>query len=274
MLFAVLAFGLMAVCVKVTSEQGIPALEIIAARALLSSILCYIDVSRRKINIWGTHKLLLIARGLTGTCALFFFYSALSILPIAEATLLQYLNPIFTAILALIFLKESLKKSTLFSILLALIGLVITVYPNLYSDFSADRLGVLYGLGGAVFASIAYVIIRRLAQIEDTSVIIFYFPIIALPISLLGLNNDFVMPNFETFIFLIFVGVFTQIGQYYLTKAMKIEKAAKVTAYSYMQVAFSAFLGIYFFNETLNIYTLLGSIIIFIAILINALSKR
>jgi len=70
------------------------------------------------------------------------------------------------------------------------------------------------------------------------------------------------------------VGVFTQIGQVGLTKAMAKEAASKVTSYSYVQVIFSAILGIIFFAEVPTLWTLTGGTLIISGALINALWKR
>ena len=106
MLLSVAGFALMTVCVKQVSTYGIPVLEIMAARALVSLFISYIDVKRKKLSVWGNNKPLLIARGFVGAFALICVYYAVITLPLAEATLIQYLHPAFTAVIALIFLKE------------------------------------------------------------------------------------------------------------------------------------------------------------------------
>ncbi|MCV5977843.1 hypothetical protein OFO29_36460, partial [Escherichia coli] len=86
---------------------------------------------------------------------------------------------------------------------------------------------------GSFGSSIAYVIVRKLSQTEDSSVIIFYFPLVALPTSILFMGDNFVMPDLYLTCMLVLVGVFTQIGQLGLTKAMQTQQAGKASAYSY-----------------------------------------
>ena len=69
------------------------------------------------------------------------------------------------------------------------------------------------------------------------------------------------------------MGVFTQVGQVGLTKAMAKEAAGKITSYSYVQVIFSAVLGIIFFAEVPTLWTLLGGTLIISGALINAAWK-
>ncbi|MFA0372566.1 EamA/RhaT family transporter, partial [Vibrio sp. 10N.222.54.F6] len=83
-------------CVKYISNYGIPVFEIVAARALVSLIISYVDVKRKRISIWGNNKPLLFVRGTVGTAALMCVYYAVTTLPLAEATILQYVHPVFT----------------------------------------------------------------------------------------------------------------------------------------------------------------------------------
>ena len=93
MFFSALCFASMSGCVKAAHLRGIPVLEILAARALVSLTLSYFDIRRKGISPWGHNKPLLFARGVVGTIALVCVFYAVTILPLAEATLIQYLYP-------------------------------------------------------------------------------------------------------------------------------------------------------------------------------------
>lgn len=277
MLLSALGFALMAACVKtVNSNYGIPVLEIVVARAIVSAIISYVDVKRKKISLWGNNKPLLIARGTVGAFALMLVYYALTTLPLAEATILQYLHPVFTAILALLFLKETIQRSTIICIVLSLLGLFIMIQPNFINEGSAHYSWISIGaaLLGAFGSAIAYVIVKKLTKTEDSSVIVFYFPIISLPISILLLGSDFIMPSLAALGILILVGIFTQIGQIGLTKALHSADASKATAYAYVQVIFSIFIGWAFFSELPVITTIIGGACIMTGALINVFWKR
>ena len=276
MVLSALGFALMTASVKAASSMGIPVFEIVAARALVSLVISYLDVKRKGLSVWGNNKPLLVARGAAGTLALVCVYYAVTTLPLAEATILQYLYPAFTALLALTFLKERVQLSTIICITLCLLGLVIMVKPGLVygSRIELPWLSVVAALLGALGSSIAYVIVKQLSRQEDGSVIIFYFPLIAMPVSLLLLGDNFVMPSSEGLVVLLLVGLFTQVGQIGLTKAMQTESASKATAYSYVQVVFSIAIGWAYFSEIPSIWTLAGGALIIAGALINVLWKR
>ena len=277
MVLSAFGFSLMSVCVKYASLEGIPVLEIVAARALVSLILSYADIRYKKIPVFGQKKGLLLLRGLIGSCALVCVYYAITHLPLAEATVLQYLYPIFTAVLALFFLKEQVHWPLIVSILLSFLGVLCIVRPAfLFGDSAQDLsyFAVLAGIFGAIGSSAAYVLVRKLNQTEDSSVIIFYFPLVALPFSVLLLGADFVVPNWKACIFLLLVGIFTQVGQIGLTKAMQTETAGKAAAFSYLQVVFAALLGWWLFQEIPDEWFAAGAIFILFGVLINVLAKQ
>jgi len=276
MLLSAFAFAVMTACVKLVGTHNIPVFEIVAARAIISLFISYIDIKRKKIAVWGNNKKLLLARGMTGSLALICVYYAVTTLPLAEATLLQYTYPVFTALLAFFLLKEKIQRSTLLCIVLSLLGLVVMVMPNLSvtSGATLPWFSVFVALLGALGSALAYVIVKRLSTTEDSSVIIFYFPLIALPLSLTLLGDDFVMPNTEALLLLLFVGIFTQIGQVGITKAMQSEVATKVTAFSYVQVVFSIIFGFIIFNEVPSAWTLSGGALIIIGALINVFASK
>ena len=276
MLLSALGFALMAASVKEVSALGIPVLEIVAARAIVSAIISYGDIKRKKISVWGNNKPLLIARGTVGAFALMFVYYAVTTLPLAEATILQYLHPVFTAILALVFLKEMIQRSTIACIVISLIGLFIMIQPNLKVDGVVEYPWVSIGAAvlGAFGSAVAYVIVKKLTKTDDSSVIVFYFPMVSLPIAIIMLGDNFVVPSMAAIVLLILVGIFTQVGQVGLTKALHCEDASKATAYAYVQVLFSVLIGWAYFSEVPATTTFIGGGLIMFGALVNVLWKR
>lgn len=275
-LLSALGFAMMSACVKYVSSYGIPVFEIIAARAFISLLISYVDIKRKGLSVWGNNKPLLLLRGTIGTIALMCVYYSFTTLPLAEATILRYVHPVFTALLGVVFLKECIRCSTMVCIALCLTGLMVIVQPGINSVTSQQlpSLSVLASLFGAFGSSIAYVIVRKLTQTEDSSVIIFYFPLVALPISVVLIWNSFIWPDFYLMLLLIFVGVSTQIGQYGLTKAMQTQTAVEASAYSYIQIIFSVLLGVWLFSELPSVWTYLGGGLIVTGAMIHLLGQK
>ena len=271
MLLSALGFASMTVCVRQASTNGIPVFEIVAARALVSLVLSFLDIKRKGLPVWGNNRPLLVARGCVGAVALICVYFSVVNLPLAEATIIQYTHPVFTALLAFLVLRERIQPTTMVCILLSLTGLYLMVRPGaqVAADTGLPLFSVALALTGAFFSAIAYIIVKRLSRTEDSSVIIFYFPLVALPVSLILLGDNFVMPDLQTALLLILLGVFTQVGQVGLTRAMQTETASRATAYSYVQVLASILMGWVFFSEVPSLWTWLGGGLIMAGALVN-----
>jgi drug/metabolite transporter (DMT)-like permease len=70
------------------------------------------------------------------------------------------------------------------------------------------------------------------------------------------------------------VGLFTQIGQIGLTKAMKTETASKATAFSYLQVVFAMLLGWIIFAEIPDLWVIAGGGLILVGAIVNAFWRQ
>ncbi len=271
MLLSALGFSCMAACVKAVSSYQIPLLEIVLVRALVSLLISYIDVKRKGIPMFGNRKLLLLARAIIGAFALICIYYTLTTIPLAEATFLQYLYPVFTAFLAVLFLKERLQRSTYICLICSIAGLVLMLkqglQPNLF--LSLPTLSIVTALLGSFGSACAYILVRKLSASEENSVIILYFPLVTVPIAAILLGSNVVIPPPTAAILLILVGIFTQIGQVGLTKAMRVTAANKATAYSYVQIIFSLVIGWLYFGEIPSFWTYIGGGLIIIGALIN-----
>ena len=93
------AFSVMTLFVKLAGER-IPSQEIVLARSLVSVALSFLLLRRAGVSPWGHDRRGLWLRGLTGYFALSCVYAAVTHLPLADATVIHYLNPAFTALLA------------------------------------------------------------------------------------------------------------------------------------------------------------------------------
>ena len=262
----------MSALVKEAGQLGIPLLQIIFVRAVISVALSLADIYRAGVHPLGHRRVLLFGRGLSGFLALTGVFYALLHLSMAQATILQYLHPVFTALLAFVFLAERPTAATLACITLSLLGLVCMVMPYWESEAStpASLWPVMAGLGGALGSGIAYTLVRKLVATEHPSVIVLYFPLVCVPGTLLLGGADFVWPTATGWWVLLGVGCFTQIGQLALTKAMQRDAASRVTSLSYVQIIFAAVLGWWIFGEMPTQATLLGGGLILLGAVVSA----
>ncbi len=265
MVLSALAFSLMVVGVKQVGER-IPLGEVVLVRGLVSLALSLAMVRRQGVNPWGRRRGLLLLRGLVGSAALFCVYAAVVHLPLAAATVLQYLYPTFTALLAWLLLGEPLGSRVLLAMGLGWLGVLLVAQPA--ANAALPMVWVLVAVAGALLTALAYVSVRRLAESEHPAVIILYFPLVAIPMSLPLVLLDPVLPTPLELLWLVGVGVFTQVGQVGLTRGLSRLPAARATAISYVQVGFAGLWGWWIFGETIDLPTSAGALLILTATLI------
>jgi drug/metabolite transporter (DMT)-like permease len=260
MLLSAFAFSAMTVLVKLVGQR-IPSQEIVVARALVSLVLSWSLLRRSRISPWGEDRLWLWIRGGLGFAGLSCVYGAVTHLPLAEATVLQYLHPPITAILAGVFLGEAITRRLFVATGLSLFGVILVARPAIFfgaGPQSLDPFWVMVAIAGAAFSAAAYVVVRRLSRHEDPLVIVFYFPLVTLPAAIPTVGSDFVWPMGVEWAFLLGIGFATQVGQVSLTRGLTVLPAARGTALSYLQVVFAVLWGILIFGERPDVWTIVG----------------
>jgi drug/metabolite transporter (DMT)-like permease len=260
MILSAFAFSLMTVFVKLAGER-LPSQEIVVARALISLVLSWSMLRHAGVSPWGHDRLWLWIRGLLGCAGLSCVYGAVTHLPLAEATVLQYLHPPITALFAGLFLGEMLSRRLVGAMAVSLVGVVLVARPAvLFSEAAVplDPVWVGVALLGATFSAAAYVVVRRLSRSEHPLVIVFYFPLVTVPVAIPTMWPDFVWPQGIEWIWLAGVGIATQVGQVSLTRGLALLPAAHGTALSYLQVVFAAFWGLLVFAERPDAWAVMG----------------
>lgn len=257
-------FSVMSLLVKVSGER-LPSQQVVLARAVVSLVLSYWWLRRAGVPVWGNDKPFLILRGVLGFGGLSCFYYALVHLPLADATVIQYTNPVFAALLAAWLLRETMGTREVLCVAASLAGVLLIARPSfLFPGAPAElpTLAVVVALAGAVFSAAAYVTVRRLGRTEHPLVIVFYFPLIATPAAIPLVIPVALWPTPAEWLALLGVGVSTQIAQVYLTRGLQLERAGRATAVGYLQIVFAAFWGLLFFAEVPDLWVAGGTAII------------
>lgn len=258
-----LSFSVMSACAKLAGGR-IPSQEVVFFRAILVTGLTYYLLRARGLHPWGPSRGLLLIRGLFGYAALSCFLWAVIRLPLADTTVIHFTNPVWTALLAAIFLGEVLRGWELGLALVALAGVVLVARPGfLFGEVSGlDPVAVGVALAGAVLSAAAYVTAKKLTRNHDPLVIVFAFAAVSLVGSIPPTAANFVMPQPLDWLALLGVGLGAQGGQVWITKALQLEKAGRVMAVGYLQIVFAAVWGLLFFREIPDLWTGLGGSVI------------
>ena len=267
MLLAGIFFAFMQVLVKFLPH--IPAIEIIFFRSLFSLAASYWILKKSHVPVFGNNKKLLVMRGISGSMGLILFFYTLQNIPLASAVTLQYLSPIFTALLGIVLVREKLKPVQYLYFAIAFSGVLIIegFDPRISPAF------MLIGIGSAFFAGLAYNIIRKLKNTEHPLVIVFYFPLVTLPIAGAYCLFFWVHPEGLDWLILLGVGIFTQAAQYYMTMAYQNAQLSKIASLNYIGIIYALGFGFIFFNESFNLLTYFGMALVLSGVILNIRSK-
>ncbi|HEX6038642.1 DMT family transporter [Longimicrobium sp.] len=265
MVGAALSFSVMSLLVKVAGQR-LPSQEMVMVRAVITLLLSVWGIRAARVRPWGTpeKRPLLVVRGVFGFLALSCFYHSIVHLPLADATVIQYTNPVWAGLLAVPFLGERLRRREVASVLVSMAGVALVMQPSFLFGHGAglEPVTVMIGLLGAMSSGVAYVTVRKLGATEHPAVIVFYFSLVsvfaAIPTALPGA----VWPTPREWLVLVGVGVTTQLGQIALTHGLRLERAGRATATAYLQIVFAAFWGIVIFAEVPDWGTFLGAALI------------
>ncbi len=246
MALAAFWFAVMGLFVKLAGES-LPAMQIVFGRGAITLALATWMLRRAGLSPRGNQPRLLLLRGLVGSAALVSYYFALVGLPLAEATVLQQTAPLWTAVFAAFALRERITGRVVAAIALAFAGVLLIAQPAWLVGGAAAvdvPLGyALIGLLSAVLSAIAYVTVRRLGRSEDPLVVVWYLPVVTLPISAPFALSQWVWPDARGWALLVGIGVVTQLAQLALTRGLARQAAGRATAIGYLQVAFATLFG-------------------------------
>jgi len=199
-----------------------------------------------------------LGRSLAGLAAMYCFFYAIAHMNLAEAVLLNFSSPVFTALLAALWLKESLSRTTLAAVLFGLLGisLILKPVPGHFTPVS------LIGAASAILAAVAMVNIRSMAATEPTWRIVLYFSTISTAASAVPLAWDWQTPSGRSLLAMAAAGLCASVGQLLLTYSYASAPAAKVGTINYTTVIFAGLLSWWFWDERPDWASLLGALLV------------
>jgi len=267
MLLSTFFFSLMNLCVKMVPH--IPAAEVVLFRSLVSFIMSYALIRYYGLAPLGNNKKYLLLRGFFGMLALTTFFFTLQNMPLASAVTLQYLSPIFTVVLAVFFLGEKVRwlQWLCFAIAFAGVALIRGF------DSRVEPVYLILGIVSALFSGLAYNAVRKLTDSDHPLVVVFYFPLITLPIAGIYCLFVWVNPVGMDWLWLILTGLFTQIAQINLTYALQHEQLSKISGLNYLGILYALIIGYFFFDETYHWTALMGIFLVLTGVLLNFFIK-
>ena len=208
-------------------------------------------------------------RGSAGTLAMGLGFAGLAYLPLPEVTAIGYAAPLLTVIFAAIFLNEEVHAFRISCVAFGLTGILVVLTPRLTvlrdGAGQTEALGAMLVLGGAIFAALAHVFVRKLVQTERTTTVVFWFSVTASGMSLVTLPFGWVIPTPSEAALLVSCGLLGGLGQILLTSSYREADASLVAPFDYASIVFAIAIGYFVFAEIPTATTLTGAALVITA---------
>lgn len=257
MVASALLFSVMAALIK-AAARTIPSVEVVVVRNVVHAALFVPLWWCRTDRSLGSPRLLVV-RGVLGLCALEAYAWTLGAMPLADAWILQAMNPVFVALLAPLVLKERSAGHVWLALALGLGGAALIVRPGLHVGWWPGLVGVAGGLA----SGLAYMTVRRLGRSERPLTVVMAFPVVAGPLSVPFALPVWVWPDLPETAAMVGAAVAAAGGQLLLTIGLQGSRAAPATTATYAGFVFAAAIGWLAFGEPLVLPTVLGTVAIF-----------
>ncbi len=193
-------------------------------------------------------------------------FHSMKLITIANAVFLNYTAPIFVALLAPLFLKEKLEKSTLLALAISVAGIVVISYQQNLQISHLNLLGVILGLlSGIAYAG--FIIASKRALFSFSSQVVAFYSYSVASIFLLPfvIGTDF-SPDLTSWILLLVLGVFnTGFAVTLYLKGLGMIKAQKAVVFTYLEPASAVVFGFLFLAQQPTPLMLVGGLLILIA---------
>ena len=133
---------------------------------------------------------------------------------------------------------------------------------------------MLIGICSAMFSGMAYTCIRQLKDTEHPLVVVLYFPLVAIPIMSILSYLNWVTPQGIDWLYLLLMGLFTQIAQILMTKGIQSGVANKMISLKYVGTIYALAIGYLLFGESYEIMSLLGITMVILGVVLNLSKKK
>lgn len=221
-------------------------------------------LSTRRLTLQLVRSVLLLAATLC-------FFSGLLYVPIAEATAVSFLAPVYIIILARPMLREQVTSARWIAVAIGFSGVLVLVRPG----GAVFQPAILLVMSAALFNALYQLLTRKLAD-EDPYTSLFYSALVgavamsfALPwLPLAPLHELAHVPLF------VLLGLLGGGGHLLLIHAYSRAPAAMITPFAYLQLVWATVYGVLLFQQTPDGYSAFGMLLIVASGVWLALAER
>jgi drug/metabolite transporter (DMT)-like permease len=258
-----MGFSLMGAMVRYVGDR-VPVGELVFARnfvvlvplALVLAVRGELGKTVRTRNLAGH-----VSRSFANIASIFCNYGGLVRIPLAEATAIGFATPLFTVVLAALFLRETVRMWRWSAVFVGFLGVLIMLSPHLggTTHDAQGAIGAVLVLISALLIAVVMTQVRHLAKTETTPALVLFYSIFASCASLATLYWGWVIPSTTDLTALVGVGVFGGLGQSLITESLRHAPASVVAPFGYASMLWATLIGYLWLGELPAAIVFLGA---------------
>lgn len=200
------------------------------------------------------------------------WFYAVTVIPLAQVFALEFTNPIWVILLSPLFLGERLTAIRLTAAMIGFAGILIVARPGAASISP----GVIAAALSAIFFALTNISTKSLTRTASIGCIMFWLTVMQAVLGLIasGIDGDITLPSLGTAPFLLLIGLAGLLAHFCITNALAIAPATVVVPFDFARLPTIAIVGMIFYQEPLDHWTLLGAVVIFCGIFLNVWSEN
>ncbi len=205
------------------------------------------------------HLRLYFARGTVSGLNTMFWFTALAFIPVADATAISFLAPIFGSLAAVAMLGEPMRARRWIAVAIGFAGMAIILRPG----FAQVNPGAILVLASAVGVAINSIMVKTATKTDSPDTIAFYQILIMVPVTLVPALFEWSWPSAQGWFWLGLVGVASTLAHRALGRAFAAADVTAVQPFDFMRMPFAVAFGFMLFDELPDVWTWVGGTTIF-----------
>ena len=244
---------------------------IVMVRNLFGLAFLLPGIIQSKCEIFRTEKLWLhVIRGLNGLASMTIWFYVITIMPLSEAVSVSFVIPIITTIAAIIFLKEKVTTKSWIAIFIGFTGILVILRPG----FNQFHIGYFYSFISVILWSASNIMVKMITKTEKINTIVAYTSLVML-IASIPLAIPYIKPiSFENLIWFAALGLVSNLVYVFISTSYSKADLSIVQPFDFTRLIFTAIISYFAFDEVIDIWVIIGSLIILCGVIIVAPRKN
>ena len=261
MLGAMILFSTMGVFIKLSSSQLHP-LEVVFFRNFLALFFLTPWIFHQRATVFKSNrKKLYTLRAVFNVVGMAAGFTALTLIPLAEATALSFTAPLFATLGAVLILGEIVRQRRIIAIFFGFVGMLIILRPGI----EAVSPGAILAIANAITIAITVLIVKKLTTTEKPITIVAYMALLQTPMALIPALFYWEWPSLITWTWLFCLAGAGTIGHLMYTKAIQLAEVSQLQPIDFVRLPIIALFGYIVFTEQPSIWVWIGGAVIFLS---------